>query len=73
LALEGVSKRFGAHHALREVSLAIEPGEVVAIIGASGSGKSTLLRCINGLEIPDSGTVEFDGRVYRRNGAVDQL
>src|SRR5947209_2544793 len=67
LALKGISKRFGTHQALQDVSLAIEPGEVVAIIGASGSGKSTLLRCINGLETPDTGTIEFDGRVYRRN------
>jgi polar amino acid transport system ATP-binding protein len=64
LALRGISKRFGAHRALDEVSLAIEPGEVVAIIGRSGSGKSTLLRCINGLERPDRGTIEFDGAVF---------
>jgi polar amino acid transport system ATP-binding protein len=62
LALRSISKRFGAHQALDEVSLAVEPGEVVAIIGRSGSGKSTLLRCINGLERPDSGTIEFDGK-----------
>ena len=66
LALRSISKRFGAHQALDEVSLAIEPGEVVAIIGRSGSGKSTLLRCINGLERPDSGTIEFDGRAFER-------
>jgi ABC-type polar amino acid transport system ATPase subunit len=60
LALNSISKQFGAHQALEEVSLAVEPGEVVAIIGRSGSGKSTLLRCINGLERPDSGTIEFD-------------
>ena len=64
LALRSISKRFGAHQALDQVSLSIEPGEVVAIIGRSGSGKSTLLRCINGLERPDSGTIEFDGRVF---------
>ncbi len=63
LALSNISKRFGAHQALDEVSLAVEPGEVVAIIGRSGSGKSTLLRCINGLERPDSGTIEFDGKI----------
>jgi polar amino acid transport system ATP-binding protein len=62
LALNSISKRFGAHQALEGVSLAVEPGEVVAIIGRSGSGKSTLLRCINGLERPDSGTIEFDGK-----------
>jgi polar amino acid transport system ATP-binding protein len=64
LALRSISKRFGAHQALEEVSLAVEPGEVVAIIGRSGSGKSTLLRCINGLERPDSGTIEFDGVAF---------
>jgi polar amino acid transport system ATP-binding protein len=64
LALRSISKHFGAHQALEEVSLAVEPGEVVAIIGRSGSGKSTLLRCINGLERPDSGTIEFDGVAF---------
>jgi len=46
------------------VSLTVETGEVVAIIGRSGSGKSTLLRCINGLERPDSGAIEFAGREF---------
>jgi polar amino acid transport system ATP-binding protein len=64
LALRNISKRFGGHQALDGVSLAIEPGEVVAIIGRSGSGKSTLLRCINGLERPDSGRIEFDGALF---------
>jgi polar amino acid transport system ATP-binding protein len=64
LALRNISKRFGSHQALDGVSLAIEKGEVVAIIGRSGSGKSTLLRCINGLERPDGGAIEFDGEVF---------
>jgi polar amino acid transport system ATP-binding protein len=50
---------------LNGVSLEVEAGEVVAIIGRSGSGKSTLLRCINGLEIADCGTIEFAGNAFR--------
>jgi polar amino acid transport system ATP-binding protein len=65
LALKGISKRFGNHVVLDGISLEIERGEVVAIIGRSGSGKSTLLRCINGLEIADAGTIEFDGRTFQ--------
>jgi polar amino acid transport system ATP-binding protein len=61
LELRNISKRFGAHTVLSDVSLSIERGEVVAILGRSGSGKSTLLRCINGLERPDAGTIVFDG------------
>lgn len=69
LALNGVSKRFGTHVVLDDVSLTVETGEVVAIIGRSGSGKSTLLRCINGLETPERGEVLFDGRVVERSRA----
>jgi polar amino acid transport system ATP-binding protein len=69
LAFSGVSKRFGKHAALDGVSLSVEPGEVVAIIGRSGSGKTTLLRCINGLEVPDHGEVVFDGRPVDRSRA----
>jgi polar amino acid transport system ATP-binding protein len=69
LALSGISKRFGTHVALDGVSLTIETGEVVAIIGRSGSGKTTLLRCINGLEVPDSGDVLFDGCLMERSRA----
>jgi len=59
--MEGVSKHFGAFRALDNVSLDVQPGEVKMIIGPSGSGKSTLLRCINHLEVPDSGRVVIDG------------
>jgi polar amino acid transport system ATP-binding protein len=59
--LRSVVKRFGRQVVLRNVDLAVEQGEVIAIIGRSGSGKSTLLRCINGLESIESGELFVDG------------
>ncbi len=56
-----IVKRFGKLVALDDVSLEVRRGEVLMIIGPSGSGKSTLLRCINHLEVPDSGEVVIDG------------
>jgi len=56
-----VWKRFGEFTALRDVSLHVEPGELLALLGPSGSGKTTLLRLVAGLERPDSGSIEFDG------------
>lgn len=61
IEIENVHKHFGNVHALRGVSLSIEKGEVVVIIGPSGSGKSTLLRCINRLEEFDKGKIIVDG------------
>lgn len=58
----GIRKVFGDNVVLKGVDLSVEEGEVVVIIGPSGSGKSTFLRCINRLEIPDAGTVVFDGQ-----------
>ena len=59
--IENVHKHFGKVHALRGVSLDVQKGEVVVIIGPSGSGKSTLLRCINRLEHYDAGRIVVDG------------
>ena len=61
--LKDVIKRYGQHTVLNGVSLTVEKGEIIAIIGRSGSGKSTMLRCINGLEPIQGGTVAFDGTV----------
>ena len=61
IQIENVHKHFGGVHALKGVSLNVQKGEVVLIIGPSGSGKSTLLRCINRLEEFDEGKIIVDG------------
>ena len=61
IRVEHLSKRFGALEVLKDISLQINEGEVISIIGPSGSGKSTLLRCLNLLEHPDGGTILIDG------------
>jgi polar amino acid transport system ATP-binding protein len=61
--IDDVHKRFGDLEVLKGVSLNVESGQVVALIGRSGSGKSTLLRCINGLEAINSGHIEVAGHV----------
>ena len=61
ITAEKVHKRFGKVHALRGVSMEVHRGEVVVILGPSGSGKSTFLRCLNHLEVCDSGRIVVDG------------
>ena len=83
LLLEGVHKAFGEDEVLKGIDLAVEPHEVVCLIGASGSGKSTLLRCVNLVEPMDAGRIVVEGeeitaqgvdanRIRRRIGIVYQ-
>lgn len=62
-SIKGLTKNFGELGVLRGISLDLQKGEVLSIIGSSGSGKTTLLRCINFLETPSSGRITLDGEV----------
>jgi general L-amino acid transport system ATP-binding protein len=61
IEMAGVNKWFGALHVLRDVNLAVAPGERVVVCGPSGSGKSTLIRCINRLEVHQEGRIAVEG------------
>lgn len=65
-----VTKRFGERTVLNRITMSIEPGETVALIGPSGGGKSTILRCINGLNAFDSGRVEVGPHTLAPRGTL---
>src|SRR5918996_2657716 len=62
LALKGVSKSFWPVRALVDVDFEVYPREVVAVVGDNGAGKSTLVKAMDGVQPPDSGEIEFEGR-----------
>ncbi|HWA83813.1 MAG TPA: ABC transporter ATP-binding protein [Fimbriimonadaceae bacterium] len=62
LEISGINVYYGAIHALEDVSISVEEGEIVAIIGSNGAGKSTLLRTISGLLKPRTGSIKFQGK-----------
>jgi spermidine/putrescine transport system ATP-binding protein len=72
LRLEGLTKRFGSHVALSDVTFAVGRGEYVALLGPSGSGKTTLLRSIAGFEIPDAGKIILSGREITRANVYER-
>lgn len=70
LTMTAVEKRFGATRALRGVDLAVNPGEVLALVGENGAGKSTLMKVLSGAHAPDSGNMQLDGQAYQPTGPL---
>ncbi len=74
LEISNLYKNFGETEVLRGVSLSVEQGEILSVIGQSGSGKTTLLRCLNFLETADRGQISLNGEtLFSRNGDIDKI
>jgi len=71
LDLSGISRRFGATHALEDVNLALSEGEVLGLVGPNGAGKSTLIKIIAGADRPDAGEIRIDGAPVQFHSAHD--
>jgi simple sugar transport system ATP-binding protein len=69
--MTGISKRYGPMQSLDNVSLTLKPGEVLGLVGDNGAGKSTLTKVLSGAVIPDSGTIEIDGKVVSFTSPAD--
>src|SRR5437868_8727517 len=70
VTLEHLSKAYGTVPVLKEISLDIHPGQIVALLGTNGAGKTTLLRCLGGAAQPDHGRILYDGEEFHR-GRLD--
>lgn len=80
IAVKNIEKKFGKLHVLKNINLTFEKGECIALIGPNGCGKTTLIKSILGMVLPDSGSIEFNGKsvlgeyVYRENiGYMPQI
>ena len=73
LDLEGVSAGYAGRPVLREISLSVQSGLVVVILGPNGHGKTTLLRCISGLVKSTAGIIRFDGKTLNRNSSEQNV
>jgi ABC-2 type transport system ATP-binding protein len=67
IEFRGVVKSYNSFRALNQVSLEIEPGQIVSLLGPNGAGKTTLIRCIAGISAPDRGALLLDGEEFRRD------
>src|SRR4051812_48214831 len=67
IILKSVSKSFGLRLSLDHISLTLDPGQIVVMLGANGAGKTTLLRCLSGIVVPDEGEILFDGESFQRD------
>lgn len=68
ILLEQVSKAYGPHEILRDISFEVNPGEIVGLVGPNGTGKTTTIRLINGVIHPQSGRIVVDGRDPVKDG-----
>ena len=65
IKFDAIRKSYDGNTVLRDISFSVQPGEVIAVLGASGAGKSTIINCLNGLVVPDAGHIEIDGLSMR--------
>lgn len=73
IRMKGITKSFGGVHALKDVDLTLYPGEVHALAGENGSGKSTLIKVLSGVYQADAGTIEINGKEYKKITALEAI